>query len=179
MQKITFILLYPFSIIYGCLTFIRNKLYDWNIFKSTTFELPIISIGNLSLGGTGKTPHTEYVIRLLQESYKISTLSRGYKRKTKGFYIAKKDTTVVEIGDEPLQYHLKFKKINVAVDENRVQYLTDTLPGSSGSPVFDRDWNVIALHHSGGWIAEPNAPSKSTFYRNEGINISKLIAELD
>ena len=120
MQKITFIIFYPFSILYGCLLHLRNKLYDWNIFKSAHFDFPIISVGNLSLGGTGKTPHTEYLIRLLQNDFKISTLSRGYKRKTKGFYLADQNTSVTEIGDEPLQYKIKFKKINVAVDEKRV-----------------------------------------------------------
>ena len=120
MQKLIFITLYPFSIIYGSLLHLRNKLYDWNFFKSTRFGFPIISLGNLSLGGTGKTPHTEYLIRLLQKDFKISTLSRGYKRKKKGFYLASKNTLVTDIGDEPLQYKLKFKNINVAVDERRV-----------------------------------------------------------
>jgi len=120
MRNFTFIILYPFSIIYGSLLNLRNKLYDWNIFKSTHFDFPIISVGNLSLGGTGKTPHTEYLIRLLQKDFKIATLSRGYKRKTTGFYLANKNTSVTDIGDEPLQYNIKFKDINVAVDEKRV-----------------------------------------------------------
>ena len=124
MQKLIFITLYPFSIIYGSILYFRNKLYDWNLFKSTRFDFPIISVGNLSLGGTGKTPHTEYLIRLLKKDFKIATLSRGYKRKTKGFYLANKNTSVTEIGDEPLQYHLKFKDINVAVDEKRVHGVT-------------------------------------------------------
>ena len=120
MQKFIAILLYPFSILYGSILYLRNKFYDWNIFKSTRFGFPTISVGNLSLGGTGKTPHTEYLIRLLHKDFKITTLSRGYKRKTKGFYLANESTSVTEIGDEPLQYHIKFKDINVAVDEKRV-----------------------------------------------------------
>ncbi|MDG1477241.1 MAG: tetraacyldisaccharide 4'-kinase [Vicingaceae bacterium] len=113
-------LLSPLSVIYGTLMFIRNKLYDLKILKSKQFNLPIISVGNLTLGGTGKTPHTEYLIRLLQNKHNLTTLSRGYKRKTKGFYLAQNNTTVSEIGDEPLQYKVKFNKINVAVDEKRV-----------------------------------------------------------
>jgi tetraacyldisaccharide 4'-kinase len=120
MQTIIFILLYPLSIFYGSLLYVRNKFYDWNLFKTTKFNFPIISVGNLALGGTGKTPHTEYLIRLLQEDYKIATLSRGYKRNSSGFYLANTNSTVDEIGDEPLQYKLKFQKINVAVDEKRV-----------------------------------------------------------
>ena len=114
------ILLYPLSIIYGCITFCRNKLYDQKIFNSTAFNFPVISVGNLSLGGTGKPPHIEYLIRLLSPTNKIATLSRGYKRKTSGFIIGNKNSTIEQIGDEPLQYFLKFEKIIVAVDEKRV-----------------------------------------------------------
>lgn len=121
MNTILFILLYPFTIIYGSILHFRNKLYDWNVFSSNNFENPIISVGNLALGGTGKTPHTEYLIRLLQKKYNIATLSRGYKRKTKGFYLANNNSTVPDIGDEPLQYKLKFPQLNVAVDEKRVR----------------------------------------------------------
>ena len=119
-MKIINILLIPFSLIYGFLLYSRNKFYDWRIFKSTTFNFPVISVGNLNLGGVGKTPHIEYLIRLLKEDFKIATLSRGYKRKTSGFFKANKNSTVADIGDEPLQYLLKFNKIVVAVDEKRV-----------------------------------------------------------
>jgi len=119
-MEIIKLLLQPLSILYGSILYIRNKLYDWSLFKSQQFKLPIISVGNLTLGGTGKTPHTEYLIRLLQDKHNLTTLSRGYKRKTKGFYLAQNNTTVSEIGDEPLQYKVKFNKINVAVDEKRV-----------------------------------------------------------
>jgi tetraacyldisaccharide 4'-kinase len=113
-------LLYPFGLIYGILLMLRNKMYDWGIFKATSFDIPIISVGNLSVGGTGKTPHVEYLIRLLSDEYKIAVLSRGYKRKTKGFKIADDNSTVADIGDEALQINKKFKNILVAVDENRV-----------------------------------------------------------
>jgi len=118
--KIVNILLFPFSLIYGSLLYIRNKLYDWEILKSTTFNFSVISVGNLNLGGVGKTPHVEYLIRLLEKDFKVATLSRGYKRKTKGFYLSNKKSTIIDIGDEPLQYKIKFDNIIVAVDEKRV-----------------------------------------------------------
>lgn len=98
----------------------RNQLYDKKIFRSATFEFPIICIGNLALGGTGKTPMVEYLISILHKKYKTATLSRGYKRKTKGFLIASEKSNVSEIGDEPMQIHKKFPVITVAVAEERV-----------------------------------------------------------
>lgn len=113
-------ILYPLSILYGEITDMRNKAYDKNILPSSTFDLPVIAVGNLSTGGTGKTPQVEYLIRLLKDDYKVAVLSRGYKRKSKGFQIADKKSTAVQIGDEPLQYYRKFKNIIVAVDTDRV-----------------------------------------------------------
>ena len=98
----------------------RNWLYDLNVFRSKAFEIPVISVGNLSTGGTGKTPHTEYLISLLSEKFKVSTLSRGYGRKTRGFLTGDMFSSSLEIGDEPLQFAHKFRNIRVAVDENRV-----------------------------------------------------------
>ncbi len=100
---------------------IRHLLYDIGIFKRQSFPLPVISIGNLSMGGTGKTPHTEYLIRLFREKYAVATLSRGYKRKTSGFLLADAQSKVVDIGDEPKQFFTKFSNIKVAVDEKRVR----------------------------------------------------------
>ena len=99
-------ILFPFSILYDGITSLRNTLFDIGILRSTRFELPVIVVGNLSVGGTGKTPHIEYLIQLLKNSTKIAVLSRGYKRKSKGFVIAAKDVTVQELGDEPFQYFL-------------------------------------------------------------------------
>jgi tetraacyldisaccharide 4'-kinase len=99
--------------------FTRNKFYDWGIFKSTQFDLPVICVGNLAVGGAGKTPTTEYLVRLLAD-YKIAILSRGYGRKTKGFILADENATAQSIGDEPMQYFHKFKNITVAVCEDRV-----------------------------------------------------------
>jgi tetraacyldisaccharide 4'-kinase len=114
------ILLYPPSVVYGLVTGIRNFLYNNNVLPSEEFHLPIICVGNLTVGGTGKTPHTEYLIDLLREKYKVATLSRGYKRKSRDFRIASEATPVSEIGDEPLQIYRKFPDALVTVDRNRV-----------------------------------------------------------
>jgi tetraacyldisaccharide 4'-kinase len=112
-------LLYPFAVIYDLITTIRNLLFDKQIFKSTSFDIPIIAVGNLSVGGTGKTPQIEYLIRLLCDKYKVATLSRGYKRNSKGFVLANETCDAKLIGDEPFQFYNKFKNIIVAVDEDR------------------------------------------------------------
>ena len=114
------LLLYPFSAIYGLIVSIRNFLYDYKIFKSTEFEIPVISIGNITVGGTGKTPHTEYMVDLLSKQFMVTTISRGYKRKTKGYQEVKVDSLAVNVGDEPLQIKSKFNHIQVVVDEKRV-----------------------------------------------------------
>ncbi len=118
MQALRFILI-PLSWLYGCITFIRNKFYDWGIFKAHEFSSSVICVGNLSAGGTGKTPMVEYLIELLQKNYVIGTLSRGYKRKTRGFCIADANSTAQDIGDEPCQYKQKFPDLHVAVDAKR------------------------------------------------------------
>ena len=112
-------LLFPLGGLYWLVTFIRNWLYDLGIFTSKSYDLPIIAIGNLSAGGTGKTPQTEYIIRLLKNTYKIAVLSRGYKRSTKGFLLANDVVTSSELGDESFQMYSKFPEISVAVCENR------------------------------------------------------------
>lgn len=109
----------PATFIYKMVTGVRNKLFDWKILPSEEFDLPVISVGNLTVGGTGKTPHTEYLIRLLKDRSKIALLSRGYKRKTKGFRLATPSSTSLEIGDEPYQIKTKFPEIHVAVDADR------------------------------------------------------------
>ena len=114
------ILLLPFSLIYGCIVAIRNYLFDINRLKSTTFNFPLICVGNLAVGGTGKSPMVEYIVKLLKDEFEVATLSRGYKRKTKGYVLASSTTTALEIGDEPMQFHLKFPGVAVAVGEERV-----------------------------------------------------------
>ncbi len=112
-------ILFPFSILYGCIMAIRNFLFDKGILRSYSFEVPVIAVGNLSVGGTGKTPQIEYLIRLLAQNYKIATLSRGYKRKSEGFVLADANSTAEILGDEPFQIHQKFPQIKVAVDADR------------------------------------------------------------
>ena len=120
-------LLFPVAFIYWIVTWVRNYFYDKQIFKSKSFDLPIIAVGNLSVGGTGKTPQIEYLIRLLQDEYKLATLSRGYKRETNNFVLANASTTVKQLGDEPFQFFTKFPKIKVAVDANRINGITQLL----------------------------------------------------
>jgi len=120
-MKFVRFLLFPFAILYDLITSIRNSFFNAGVFKETTFYTPIIVVGNLSVGGTGKTPQIEYLIRLLKDFYKVSVLSRGYKRKTKGFLLVNENHTANDVGDEPLQYFKKFTNISVAVDENRLE----------------------------------------------------------
>lgn len=121
MNNLLRFLLYPFSLLFGIITFVRNKLFDWNILASRSFDVPTISIGNITAGGTGKTPHVEYLVHLLKSNYKIGILSRGYRRKTKGFYLADDTTDATIIGDEPMQFYQQFKdeQVYIAVDEKR------------------------------------------------------------
>ncbi|MDB5115372.1 MAG: lpxK [Mucilaginibacter sp.] len=115
------LLLFPFSLLYGLVVIMRNWCYDAGLFKSRQFKLPVISVGNLEVGGAGKSPMTEYLIRLLKNNYKLATLSRGYGRETKGFIMATTTSTANTIGDEPAQFKQKFPDITVAVCEKRVE----------------------------------------------------------
>ena len=121
MKLIKKILFWKLSIQFSLVTSIRNFIYNIGVIKSHQFNLPIISVGNLVLGGSGKTPTIEYLIRLLSKNYKIAVLSRGYGRKSKGFIIADSNSDTNLIGDEPMQYYRKFKNIIVSVDSNRVR----------------------------------------------------------
>ena len=115
------LLLLPFSFVYGTMVWLRNKSYDMGILKSRGFGIPLISVGNVTVGGTGKTPHVEYLIELLKGRFSLAVLSRGYGRKTKGFrYVATEDSSEAA-GDEPLQIKLKYPDIVVAVDADRVR----------------------------------------------------------
>ena len=115
------VLLLPFAIIYGLVLTIRNWLYNNKFFKSVQFNFPIICVGNLSLGGTGKSPMVEHLLSITADHYKIATLSRGYKRRTKGYALADNNTTALEIGDEPMQFHMKHPNVSVAVCERRIE----------------------------------------------------------
>ncbi len=115
------ILLYPFSIIYHIITAIRNKLFDIGLLQQKKFDIPIIGVGNLNTGGTGKTPHVAYIAKLLQKhNIDVASLSRGYGRKSKGYILANKEHTSYDIGDEPFELYNHIENINVAVCENRI-----------------------------------------------------------
>ncbi|TDW97570.1 tetraacyldisaccharide 4'-kinase [Dinghuibacter silviterrae] len=137
-QSIRFILL-PVACIYGAVVWVRNKLFDRNILKGASFNLPLICVGNLSVGGTGKSPMTEYLLRLLQDRYQVATLSRGYKRKTRGYILAGDGTTALDIGDEPMLFHLKFPKVAVAVGEERLVAIPQLLQDRPGTQVVILD----------------------------------------
>ncbi|MFB9054479.1 tetraacyldisaccharide 4'-kinase [Formosa undariae] len=119
-MKLLRYIFFPIVPIYYGITWLRNKLFDLGILESTSYNFPVICVGNLSVGGTGKTPMIEYLIRLLKDEKKVATLSRGYKRKSEGFQIGKKGVTAAVLGDEPFQFYSKYSnKITVAVDANR------------------------------------------------------------
>lgn len=129
-------ILFPFAILYGLITSIRNFLFDKGILKSYSFDLPMIAVGNLSVGGTGKTPQIEYLIRLLSKKYKVATLSRGYKRKSEGFVLADANANATILGDEPFQFFQKFPQIQVAVDANRKNGIEQLLSQTSKPEVI-------------------------------------------
>ncbi len=123
MQLLRYIL-FPVSLIYGMVIYGRNWCYDVGLFSSKSFKTPTVCIGNLSTGGTGKTPMVEYLIDLLRERYKVAVLSRGYKRKSKGFVLADSNSTVKQLGDEPYQIFSKFDDLSLAVDSDRQNGIT-------------------------------------------------------
>ena len=131
-------LLIPLSWIYGLVIIIRNFLFDRQFLEEKEFNIPIISVGNITVGGTGKTPHVEYLVNLLKSEFKVATLSRGYKRKSKGFFIAGNDSNPKQIGDEPCQIKNKFPEIIVAVDNNRVNGINKLMS-------IDKSIDVIIL----------------------------------
>jgi len=132
-------LLYPLSILYRMVTDIRNFFYDTGILHSEKFDIPVICIGNITVGGTGKTPHAEYLISLLRNDFKVALLSRGYKRRSKGFRIASQSSTTSEIGDEPLQIFNKFPDILVAVGSDRVNGIKTIMKVRPGTDLIILD----------------------------------------
>ncbi|HEY0741906.1 MAG TPA: tetraacyldisaccharide 4'-kinase [Chryseosolibacter sp.] len=127
-MKATSLLLFPFAVLFDAVTSVRNRLYDLALKPSASFDVPVISVGNLSVGGTGKTPMVEHLIRLLGDTHRVATLSRGYKRKTKGFRIAEDNDTAETVGDEPFQFYSKFKgRVTVTVGEERALAITNIL----------------------------------------------------
>ena len=132
--------LMPLSWLYGLVVRLRNQLFEFGILKSRNFDTPIISVGNITVGGSGKTPHVEYLINLLKDNMKVAVLSRGYKRKSSGYVLADKESTMRDIGDEPYQMKTKFKNIYVAVDKNRCNGIDHILKDKE-----TKDTDVILL----------------------------------
>ncbi|HEY6976951.1 MAG TPA: tetraacyldisaccharide 4'-kinase [Chitinophagaceae bacterium] len=133
------VLLLPFALLYGFIIIIRNFLYDKNLLRSAEFNFPLICVGNLIVGGTGKSPMVEYLIELLYPYFKVATLSRGYKRNTKGYVLATETTTALEIGDEPMQFHIKFPGIAVAAGEERIVAIPQLLHDKPDTQVIILD----------------------------------------
>ena len=119
--------MFPLTILYAGVISFRNLMFDWEIVPSKEFGLPVISVGNITVGGTGKTPHVEYLVELLKDEFQVSTLSRGYKRKTKDFRVADNESSVAQIGDEPRQLKQKYPELIVAVDRKRVNGIDQLL----------------------------------------------------
>src|ERR1700744_4730597 len=138
------LLLLPLSLVYGLITSIRNWLYDAGLFRSKAFDFPVISIGNLEVGGAGKSPMTEYLIRMFKADLKVATLSRGYGRVTSGFLSASMRTNAATVGDEPAQFKHKFPDITVAVCEDRV-YGVERLKPSVDLIILDDAYQHRAL----------------------------------
>ncbi len=121
------ILLFPFSLLYGAIVWLRNRLFDKKWIGSTSFNFPVICVGNLSVGGTGKSPMVEYLIRNIRDRYQVGIISRGYKRKTRGYVLAGAGTTAIDIGDEPMLFYKKFPEITIAVGEERIVAIPQVL----------------------------------------------------
>jgi tetraacyldisaccharide 4'-kinase len=126
------IILFPLSLLFGIAVWVRNRLFDFKFLRSKEFEIPVISVGNITVGGTGKTPHVEYLIRLLKDESRVAMLSRGYKRKTTGYVFGTVNSSSDDIGDEPRQIKQKFSEITVAIDAKRVRGITKLLESEKG-----------------------------------------------
>src|ERR1700743_3348402 len=133
------VLLFPVSLLYALVVKLRNWCFDKKIFSSTSFNLPVICVGNLAVGGTGKSPMVEWLIRLLKDQFEVAVLSRGYKRKTRGYALADEQTTALDIGDEPMQFHRKFPEIAVAVGEERIYAIPQLLHDRPATAVIILD----------------------------------------
>lgn len=185
----------PFALLYWLGIGIRNWLYDKNVYKSSVFGLPLICVGNLSVGGTGKSPMVEYLVAKLKDQFKVATLSRGYKRKTKGYTLANVNTNALEIGDEPMQFHSKFPDVPVAVGEERLVAIPQLLhdrPNTQAIILDDafqhRDikagLNIILTDYNNLFTRDFYLPTgdlrdlKSSYKRAEIIIVTKCKTEL-
>ncbi len=194
-QLLVKILLSPLSLLYGIGVSIRLLLYRIGILKSIKFDIPTIAVGNLSIGGAGKSPHIEYLVRLLREYINLATLSRGYQRKTKGYLEVQRNNTATEVGDEPIQFKRKFPEVVVVVSESRtlaIPQIVSTYPNiqcillddafqhlpvdpglnillTEFSKPFTRDWLLPS-----GRLREP----RSGYHRADVVIVSKCPTEL-
>jgi len=186
--------LLPFSLLYGLIIIIRNYLFDQNFLKAGTFNLPLICIGNLSVGGTGKSPMVEYLLHMFRGKYRVATISRGYKRKTKGYALANDTTTALEIGDEPMQFYLKFPEVAVAVGEERMEAVPQLLHDKPGTEViilddaFQHRWikaglNIVLTEYSNLFTRDFFLPTgdlrdqRRSYRRAQVIFVTKCPAE--
>ena len=184
------ILLFPVAMIYWFILLIRNKLYDKKLISSATFGLPLICVGNLSVGGTGKSPMVEFLVRNLKDEFKVATLSRGYKRKTTGYALANERSDALEIGDEPMQFRLKFPDVPVAVGEERLDAISQLLHDKPETSCIILDdafqhrsiiagMNILLTDHSNLFTRDFYLPTgdlrdlKSSYKRAEVIVVTK------
>lgn len=189
------LLLFPFALLYWLGIAIRNGLYKKNILRSTSFGLPVICVGNLSVGGTGKSPMVEYLVEKLRNDFKIATLSRGYKRKTKGYTLANDNSDALEIGDEPMQFHLKFPDLAVAVGEKRIEAIPQLLHDRPGTQAIILDdafqhraikagLNILLTEYNNLFVHDFYLPTgdlrdlKSSYKRAEIIVVTKCRDDL-
>lgn len=190
------IFLYPFSLVYGLGISIRNGFYETEMLKGSKFNLPVISVGNLTVGGSGKTPHIEYLIILLKDHLNVATLSRGYKRKTKGFRQVERKDNVSAAGDEPLQFKRKFPEVAVAVAESRnigIPQLLHVQPNIQAILLDDAfqhrsvipGLNILLTEYSKPFYADALIPAgrlrdnKSSYKRADVIIVSKCPITID
>lgn len=189
------ILLLPFSLLYGLIISLRGFFYRIGLLRASSFDIPVISVGNLSVGGAGKTPHIEYLIRLLSPYIHVGTLSRGYKRKTDGFWIVQPNHTAEQVGDEPLQFRRKFRDIQVAVGESRILAIPQMIMDKSDLQVILLDdafqhlavkpgLNILLTEFSHPFTRDYLMPSgrlrewRSAYQRADIIIVTKCPAEM-
>jgi tetraacyldisaccharide 4'-kinase len=189
------ILFFPFAIIYWFIIWLRNFLYNKNILRSSSFGLPVICVGNLSVGGTGKSPMVELLVEQLKGKFKVATVSRGYKRKTKGYVLANEQATALDIGDEPMLFHLKFPDVAVAVGEERLVAIPQLLHDKPETQVVVLDdafqhravragLNILLTDYSNLFTRDFYLPTgdlrdlKSSYKRADIIVVTKCRADL-
>lgn len=179
-------LLYPLSVLYEGVTKVRNKLYDKDILKSNEFDIPLIVVGNLRVGGTGKTPQVAYLVNLLKDKYRIAVLSRGYKRETNGFVLADKKSTTKDLGDEPLQLFRQNPDILVAVDADRSNGINSLLSLSTPPQVVILDdafqhrkikagFNILLTPYDDLYIDDTHLPSGNLRENVAGAERAQLL----